>query len=113
MENQSILNLDLDAVLFAHKNKEYGAYTLRKSYEMILSSVVLFVIVFFILVTSGTLIYSLVFGEKDNSIYTRRIVEVLQLSEPPSIDVNKQVKPPEIKTTKSADKLTAPVVKSD
>jgi hypothetical protein len=39
---------------------------------------------------------------------------VLQLSEPPSIDANKQAKLPEVNTPpKSTDKLTAPVVKSD
>jgi hypothetical protein len=59
------------------------------------------------------LIYSLIFEKNDNVIHNSRIVEVLQLSEPPSIDVNKQVNPPEVKSTKSTDKFTSPVVKDD
>jgi hypothetical protein len=105
--------IELDEVIFAHKNKEYGAYVLRKSYEKQLSFSVWFVVIFFILVTSGPLLYSLVFEKKDNVVYYPRIVEVLQLSEPPSIDANKTVKPPEVNTTKSTDKFTPPVVKSD
>lgn len=114
MYNQSIYNIELDELIFANKNKEYGSYVLRKSYEKYLSFSVWFVVIFFILVTSVPMIYSLVFEKKDNSIYSRRIIEVLELSQPPSIDETKQVKSVEVNTlSKSTEKFTSPIVKSD
>jgi hypothetical protein len=107
------LNLDLDEIIFAQKNKDYGSYKLRKSYEKHLSYSMWFVVLFFIFITSSPLIYNIISKKDDPSIFRQRSVEVLQLSEPPSIDANKPVKPPEVKTTKSTDKFTSPVVKSD
>ena len=34
MENENLnYNLSLDEIVFEHRNKEYGAYDLRSSYE--------------------------------------------------------------------------------
>ncbi len=113
MDNQSTYNIELDELLFSNKNREYGSYILRRSYEKYLSFSVWFVVLLFILITSVPLMYSLFFNKNDNAIYSQRIVEVLQLSEPPSIDANNQVKPADVKTIKSSDKFTSPIVKSD
>lgn len=113
MDNQSTYSIELDELIFANKNKEYGSYILRRSYEKYLSFSVWFVVILFILIISSPLMYNLFFDKNDKAIYSQRIVEVLQLSEPPSIDANKQINTPEIKATKSSDKFTSPVVKSD
>jgi hypothetical protein len=114
MDDHSTLDIDLNELIFADKNREYGAYILRKSYERYLTLSLWFVVGVFIITISGPLIYSLISNEKDNTIYTRRIVEVVELSQPPSIDETKQVKPADVNPLpKTADKFTSPIVKPD
>ncbi len=114
MDNKSTYHINLDEVIFFNKNKEYGAYVLRKSYEKNLSLSLWLVVAVFIITISGQLIYSLILNAKDKTNFIRRIVEVHQLSEPPSIDLNTQVKPPEVNTPpKTPNKFTSPIVKPD
>ena len=54
MEEESNYKVDLDELIFAKKNKAYGAYKLRKSYKKYLSIGMWTAIVFFILLTYDT-----------------------------------------------------------
>lgn len=114
MGNQSTYSPDINELIFANKNKGYGAYILRKSYDASLSFAMWIVILFFILLTSAPLIYKLIFPGKDIHFHSQRAVEVLLLSEPPSIVPSSISKPTEITAPVVSNKnLTAPTVKSD
>lgn len=49
-------NIDLDEIVFAHKNREYGAYTLRKAYPKHLTWAMWISIIFFLVATGGPVI---------------------------------------------------------
>ncbi len=107
-------NQDIDDLIFTFKNKDYGAYKLRKDYKRNLLYSMWFVIIVFTMLTAGPFFYRILSPEEDIPVRKKRIVQTIELSEPPSIDVNKKVNPEETppppQTTK---KLTSPVVKLD
>ncbi len=114
MAEQLTLNkTDIDELIFANKNKEYGAYKLRKAYKTYIAIAMWIAIIFFLLVTSGPMIYAMIFPDDDASLNRRRIIQVTQLFEPPSIGEEKEIEKIEAPPLKSTIKFTPPVVKHD
>jgi hypothetical protein len=105
---------DIDELIFALKNKDYGAYILRKGYNKTLFYSMWVVIIIFTAVTIAPLLYLIYSQEQDMLPPKRRVVQTIELSEPPSIDVNKKINPEEAPAPPvTSAKLTAPVIKSD
>jgi protein TonB len=113
MAEQLIYKADIEDLIFAGKNKDYGAYNLRKSYKKYLNIAMLIAIVIVLLVTTGPVIYRLL-NPEEFTTQKRKIIEITQLSEPPSIGEEKEIEkietPPPLKST---IKFTPPVVKPD
>ena len=113
MAEQLTYNLDLDELIFAHKNKEYGAYKLRKAYNKYLAIAVWIAITIIFLVTAGPTIYRAL-NPEEVVTKRRRIVDITELQAPPSIGEEQQIEqvdaPPPLKST---IKFTPPVVKPD
>ncbi len=113
MTNQTTYKPDLDELIFAHKNKEYGAYKLRKAYKTYLSSAMWIAIIVVFLVTTGPTIYAWINPEKEEQTTLKKII-ITELAPPPSIGEQKKIEqieaPPPLKST---IKFTPPVVKPD
>src|SRR5688500_7086415 len=80
-------------LVFRNRNKEYGAYEIRRSYEKTAArALIISIIAFSLLVSIPVLVKLLGKGEKvDNS----RPVEVnVELMEPPPLDKNEPPPPP-------------------
>lgn len=114
MSEELIYNIELDELVFAQKNKEYGAYKLRKTYKKYLSTAMWIAVTFFVLVTIGPFIYKALSLDEELSTNRRKVVQISQLAEPPSIGEKKEIEqveaPPPLKST---IKFTPPVVKPD
>lgn len=89
MEEESIYKVDLDELIFAEKNKAYGAYKLRKSYKKYLSIGMWTAIIFFILLTTVPLIYKALVPRSELIAYKQKVVQITNLPEPPSIGEKK------------------------
>lgn len=113
MSKELVHKFDIDEILFAEKNKEYGAYLLRKTYKYYLSIAMWIAIIIVFLATAGPTIYNKLFPE-EVIIPTRKKVTITQLEQPPSIGEQKEIEqveaPPPLKST---IKFTPPVVKAD
>jgi protein TonB len=113
MTNQISYKPDLDELIFAHKNKEYGSYKLRKAYKTYLSFAMWMAILVVVSVTTGPTLYRWIFPEKVEEQSLRKVV-ITELAPPPSIGEEKKVEqveaPPPLKST---IKFTPPVVKPD
>jgi len=113
MAEELTYKIDLDELVFAQKNKEYGAYKLRKAYKKYLSIAMWIAIIFFILITTGPFIYKALFPDEVAAL-RKRVVQISQLAEPPSIGEKKEIEqveaPPPLKST---IKFTPPVVRPD
>lgn len=113
MADQLTPNSDIDEIVFTNRNKEYGAYKLRKSYKKYISVAMWIAILFIFLATTGPVIYSMIVPEEDVSMKTRKVV-ITELAPPPSIGEQKEVEPLEAPPPlKSTIKFTPPVVKPD
>lgn len=113
MAEQLTYKLDLDELIFAKKNKEYGAYKLRKSYKSYLSIAMWIAILIVFLATTGPTIYRTLNPEKIESKKLRKVL-ITDLAPPPSIGEEQKIEevnaPPPLKST---IKFTPPVVKPD
>jgi len=113
MTNQISFKHDLDELIFAHKNKEYGAYKLRKSYKTYLSIAMWIAILIVFLITTGPTIYHWLNPEKAEEVKFKKIL-INELAPPPSIGEEKKVEQIEAPLPlKSTIKFTPPVVKPD
>lgn len=116
MSNQFSYKTDLNELIFANKNKEYGAYKLRKKYKAYLTIAMWTAIVLFVLGTAAPIILSKLTPKEDLSKLNRKkIVQITDLAEPPSIDKKQEIQqqveaPPPLKST---IKFLPPVVKPD
>jgi protein TonB len=112
--NQATYKIDLNELIFANKNKEYGAYKLRKAYNKYLSIAMWIAIGAVTIATVGPRVYRLINPEEDPNAIRRKVVQITTLAEPPSIGEKKEVQavdaPPPLKSTV---KFTPPVVKAD
>lgn len=113
MTEQIILKPNIDELIFASKNKNYGAYTLRRSYKTYLSIALWIAILIMTLATTGPSIYSMLSPEKVETKKLRKVT-ITDLAPPPSIGEEQKVEeinaPPPLKST---IKFTPPVVKPD
>jgi periplasmic protein TonB len=113
MAEESIYKINLDDLIFAKKNKEYGAYKLRKSYSKYLTFAMWIAILIVLLVTTGPTIYRMINPEEVVTTKTRKVV-VTELAPPPSIGEKKEEVPIEAPPPlKSTIKFTPPVIKPD
>jgi len=113
MVNQFTYRIDIDELIFALKNKEYGAYELRKTYKTHLSIAMWLAILFFILATIGPVFYGVIDYDENISI-SKREPTLIELLNPPSIEKQKDVQSIEtIPQSKPTIKFTPPIVKPD
>ena len=101
-------------LLFEGRNKEYGAYELRKDYSRHIVLAIIFSFSFFVLLFTAPIIARLLnFGSADER--KMKVVEVTTLAEPPPIDKS-QPPPPEVPPPpplKTTIKFTPPVIVKD
>jgi protein TonB len=113
MAEQLTYNLDLDELIFAQKNKEYGAYRLRKSYSKYLTIAMWIAVLLVFFATAGPTIYRTL-NPEEVVTKKRKIISITDLAPPPSIGEEQKVEvidaPPPLKST---IKFTPPVVKPD
>jgi protein TonB len=113
MAEESIYKISIDELIFAKKNKEYGAYKLRKSYQKYLTIAMWISIFIVILVTTGPAIYRMINPEEVATNKKRKVV-ITELAPPPSIGEKKEEIPIEAPPPlKSTIKFTPPVIKPD
>jgi protein TonB len=112
MSNQSAYQVDLNELIFAKKNKEYGAYQLRKSYNKYVTIAAWIAIFIVLLVTTGPTIYRFI-NPEEVVVPKRKVVQITQLEQPPSIGEQKEIEQIEAPPLKSTIKFTPPVVKPD
>ena len=109
----TVYKIDIDDLLFAQKNKDYGAYKLRKSYKTYLVTSMWIAVLIVLLATFGPTVYRLINPEEDMTL-KRKVIQITTLEQPPSIGEQKEVEqiqaPPPLKST---IKFTPPVVKPD
>jgi protein TonB len=105
--------MDIDELIFAQKNREYGAYKLRKAYKKYLTIAMWIAILIVVIVTTGPAIYRMINPEEDLTT-RRKKVTITELAPPPSIGEKKEEVPIEAPPPlKSTIKFTPPVVKPD
>lgn len=106
--------IDLNEIIFIGKNKEYGAYLLRKKYKTYLSAAILISVTIFILGVASPLLYSYFTAKEELPVNRKKIIQITELAEPPSIGEKKEIQqveaPPPLKST---IKFLPPVVKPD
>ncbi|MDR3610222.1 MAG: TonB family protein [Ignavibacteriaceae bacterium] len=112
--NDKALNMtDITDIIFANKNKDYGAYVLRKSYNRYVTWSVIIGSLFFVLSISGPVIYKSM--KAKDVVQKKRVItlDISQLSEPPSID--KATPPPTVEAPplKTTIQFLPPVVRPD
>ena len=90
MAEDSINRIDLDELIFAQKNKEYGSFKLRKSYKMFLSIGMWTAVIFFVLLTTVPLIYKTLVPRGELTNNKQKVVQITNLPEPPSIGEKKE-----------------------
>jgi protein TonB len=90
MQPEIILESDVLDILFENRNKEYGAYTLRREYDARMGKAI---VITFSLVA---LLLLLVFGfrQKNNHIHIASIPDIFTLKPPPSQE-KKKAEPPQ------------------
>lgn len=114
MSEKVLKYVDVNEIIFTGKNKEYGAYVLRKNYPRFVTYSVWISIIVFVLGTAGPMIYKAIMPAEE--VAKRRVVQLdyTMLSEPPSIDKKQEIIPlEEIAPLKSTIKFVPPVVKPD
>jgi len=114
MEKNKILNADFLDILFDGRNKEYGAYELRRNYEKRLRNALLFtagiVILIFLTVVAGR---SGNTDDKDRVRFSEVTLSDIDTKEPPVIEPP-QTPPPVQEPPKVAiDRYTPPVIVDD
>lgn len=113
MADQISNKVDLDELIFAQKNKDYGAYKLRKAYKTYLSIAMWVAILIVVFATTGPAIYAMLNPEEIDAKKLRKVI-ITDLAPPPSIGEEQQTEqleaPPPLKST---IKFTPPVVKPD
>lgn len=106
--------VDILDIIFSHKNKDYGAYVLRRNYKFNLSKAMWIAIILFVLATSSSLIINYLSPKETVDKKKAKAITFAQLSELPDVKKDQapppDLAPPPLKTTM---KFTVPVVKPD
>ncbi|NWF90858.1 MAG: hypothetical protein HXY50_15545 [Ignavibacteriaceae bacterium] len=90
MNKKSIGEIDIIELVFDQKNKEYGAYALRKAYQFFLSIGLWSAIFLFCILTALPSILKLLISKDPPIIYQQKIVQITNLPDPPSIKAVKE-----------------------
>jgi len=112
MADETTYKLEVDELIFAHKNKDYGSYKLRKSYKKYVTISMWIAIFIVLMVTTGPAIYRWINPEKVVET-KRKVVQITQLEQPPSIGEQQEIEEIQAPPLKSTIKFTPPVVKPD
>jgi len=112
MADETTYKLEVDELIFAHKNKDYGSYKLRKSYKKYVTIAMWIAIFIVLMVTTGPAIYRWINPEEVVE-KKKRVVQITQLEQPPSIGEQQEIEQIEAPPLKSTIKFTPPVVKPD
>ena len=112
MADETTYKLEVDELIFAHKNKDYGSYKLRKSYKKYVTISMWIAIFIVLMVTTGPAIYRWINPEEVVE-KKRKVVQITQLEQPPSIGEQQEIEEIQAPPLKSTIKFTPPVVKPD
>jgi protein TonB len=112
MADETTYKLEVDELIFAHKNKDYGSYKLRKSYKKYVTIAMWIAIFIVLMVTTGPAIYRWINPEEVVE-KKRKVVQITQLEQPPSIGEQQEIEEIQAPPLKSTIKFTPPVVKPD
>ena len=112
MADEITYKLEVDELIFAHKNKDYGSYKLRKSYKKYVTISMWIAIFIVLMVTTGPAIYRWINPEEVVET-KRKVVQITQLEQPPSIGEQQEIEEIQAPPLKSTIKFTPPVVKPD
>lgn len=108
------MKADLDDLIFQYRNKDYGAYQLRKAYNKRMTRATILAVV---LLAFVALIPSIVNFIRENLPEEETLNVEVQLSEPPSLDPKQEPPPPpppvEPPPARPTIAFTIPVVKKD
>jgi hypothetical protein len=94
LTNHVVYKIDIDELIFARKNRAYGAYQLRKAYKKSLAAAMWIAILIFILVTTGPFVYKMINPGKDRATNNEKVI-ITELAPPPSIGEKKETIPVE------------------
>lgn len=110
MSKQKIIREEnMDDIVFAHRNKSYGAYELRKRYNRNLTKSLLFVFVLFI-ITAVTPLIMAFNNDEGNRIINETIEANLLKIENPVDNIITPPPPPPVEVHEEQVRYTAPVV---
>ncbi|MFD2248579.1 energy transducer TonB [Pontibacter ruber] len=118
MESSKVANASLDDIVFAGRNKAYGAYLLRRLYNRHITRAAIIATVLFLLFLSIPLISKMIEGEQEAEVIDRVVTEV-ELAQPPPLEeaTPPPPPPPDIPPppppVRAQVKFTPPVVKRD
>jgi protein TonB len=112
MAEELSYKMEIDELIFAHKNKDYGSYKLRKSYKKYVTIAMWIAIFIVLMVTTGPAIYRWINPEEVVE-KKKRVVQITQLEQPPSIGEQQEIEEIQAPPLKSTIKFTPPVVKPD
>jgi protein TonB len=107
--------IDFDELLFLNKNKEYGAFLLRKNYNRYLSIAVIMAVSFFILSISSPILISYLNPKAPAIPHGIKTISITEIGPPPSIDDKSREieKIKETKQLKSTIAFKPPVIRPD
>ncbi len=114
MEINKILNADVLDIIFDGRNKEYGAYNLRKSYNKRMATALMAMGSILLLFLVGSVLANVLHGDKPKNLIVAQEVQLVKVDEPkkqvviPPV-VPKMAPPPKIQTIK----ITPPKIVPD
>jgi periplasmic protein TonB len=116
MSNNKVSNRDIDDLVFEHRNKAYGAFSLRKLYPQNMTKGMVVGFSAFLLLIATPVIYAK-YQEYLKAQQDELLMKEVVLAEPPPIDPKKPPPPPPPKIDpppiKDQIKFVPPVVKKD
>jgi protein TonB len=113
-KNISNSQVDITEIVFTKRNRDYGAYFLRRLYPKNLKKATWTTVILFSIAISSPIWLGYIIPPKKEEVQKVKIIDYTQLSQPPSIDKNQP--PPEVVAPpplKSTIKFLPPVVKPD
>lgn len=113
MEPNKILQADLLDIVFEGKNKDYGAYELRKRYNKRISMALIITFAALLIIVGATVLAKQLGGATDDQVAVRDVViqnvQEEQKPPPPPPPPPKTPPPPKVETAK----FTPPIIKKD
>ena len=115
MEKNKILQADVLDIIFDGKNKEYGAYQLRKSYKKTLTRALVITGSVLVLVLSGTVFAGFINGDKNKGEILARDIEMTNVKPEDPLPPPPPPPPPEIPPPLELNQVrfTPPIIVND